>query len=287
MRPSDTQVHRTQDFMQVIYHIGAHVTDEDRLLKCLLKNTERLRAVGTVVPGPSRYRRLIGETLAALGGAQPGPEAQETLLDSIADEDRISRLVLSFENFICVPSRVFQQGQFYPLASKRAVALAGLLPAERVEFHLATRNPATFVPNLFGRVRSNDLTRFLSGADPANLMWSDVVRRLQEACPSARIVVWCNEDSPLIWGDILHALAGTDPEGEPLKGSYDLLSELMTAEGFSRFQTYLDSHPITSCSHRHRVIEAFLDKFALPDLIEEDVDLPGWSAADVDRVSDL
>ncbi len=41
--------------MQIALHIGAHCTDEDRLLKCLLMNKEILSDVGTAVPGPGRY----------------------------------------------------------------------------------------------------------------------------------------------------------------------------------------------------------------------------------------
>ena len=42
--------------MRIVYHLGAHCTDDERLMRCLLKNRDVLSAQGIVVPGPSKYR---------------------------------------------------------------------------------------------------------------------------------------------------------------------------------------------------------------------------------------
>ena len=47
--------------MQVVFHIGAHATGQDRLIRTLLKNRDLLAAEGVWVPGPGRYRRTIVE----------------------------------------------------------------------------------------------------------------------------------------------------------------------------------------------------------------------------------
>ncbi len=271
--------------MQVVYHIGAHVTDENRLLKCLLKNAERLRKRGAIVPAPGRYRRLIGESLGAVAGPAPDPQASGALLENIADDDDIRRLVLSFEGFCAGPRQVFRNGMFYGRLGRRASALGKLFGNAEVEFHMATRNPATFVGALARRANAPDLDAILAETDPARIMWSDVVRQLQDACPKARIVIWCNEDAPIIWGDILHSLAGLPPEAGDILGVYDLLADLLTPDGFEHLKTHVDGHPITSPAHRHQVIEAFLDKFARPEQIEEDVEIPGWTEACVARAT--
>jgi hypothetical protein len=38
---------------------------------------------------------------------------------------------------------------------------------------------------------------------------------------------------------------------------------------------------------KRRVIAAFLDKFALDDEIEEELNAPGWTEADIDTMTDL
>lgn len=273
--------------MQVAYHIGAHVTDEDRLLKCLLKNKEVLRQANVAVPGPGRYRKLIRETLGALDGAPPTSQAQDALMDGILDGDSARRLVLSAENFICLPQGVFRRKALYALAGDKTAALNRLLPATEVEFHLAIRNPATFVPALFARSAEPDLTRFLHDCDPGVLRWSDMIRQIRASCPEAALTVWCNEDTPLIWSELLESLADLPQGRQNLAGAHDLLSEIMTGEGFRRFCAYLESHPIRSPLQKRRVIAAFLDKFAIEDQIEETIDIPGWDEAEVERITAL
>ena len=53
----------------------------------------------------------------------------------------------------------------------------------------------------------------------------------------------------------------------------------------ARFQAYLGSHPPQSQLQLRRVIAAFLDKYAIPEEIEEEVDLPGWDARLVDDLT--
>ncbi len=55
--------------MRIVYHLGAHCTDDERLVRCLLKNRGTLAEQGIVVPGPTRYRNLLRDTAATLKGA--------------------------------------------------------------------------------------------------------------------------------------------------------------------------------------------------------------------------
>ncbi|HAW47557.1 MAG TPA: hypothetical protein DCX34_10005, partial [Roseovarius sp.] len=69
------------------------------------------------------------------------------------------------------------------------------------------------------------------------------------------------EDTPLIWAQVLRAMAGTD-ESVPLAGEFALLPEIMTKAGHQRFTTYIDSRPGLTDAQKRRVVTAFLDKFA-------------------------
>lgn len=51
----------------------------------------------------------------------------------------------------------------------------------------------------------------------------------------------------------------------------------MVRGGLQRMQSYLEAHPPKNETQRRRVVVAFLDKFARPDALEEEVDLPGWT----------
>ena len=100
------------------------------------------------------------------------------------------------------------------------------------------------------------------------------------------VTVWCNEDTPLIWAEIIREMAGLD-HGERIQGGFDLLREIMSPEGMKRFRAYLHDHPVMSEMQKRRVMAAFLDKFALDEVLEEEIDIPGWTAELVDEITEL
>ena len=59
----------------------------------------------------------------------------------------------------------------------------------------------------------------------------------------------------------------------------------MTEDGFRRMEAYLDSHKPPNEIQRRRVFAAFLDKFAITEQLEEDIDLPGWTPEFVEEVT--
>ena len=266
--------------MEVVYHIGAHCTDDGQLIAALLKNRTALLERGVVVGYPGRYRTPLREAIHSLRGAPASPELQQTLLDTIATEDRIDRLVLSNEHFLGTTPRALGGGVLYPLAEARAASLANLFPGAGCELHLAIRNPAAFLPAVVGRVRDMDADTLLAGIDPMALAWSDVVARLRAGAPRAKLVVWCDEDTPLIWPEVLRSVAGAGDD-LPLAHGEGRLAEVMSRDGMARMEAWLAAHPPVSITHRRRVAAAFLDKYALDEALEEEMDLPGWTAAHV------
>jgi hypothetical protein len=272
------------DRVQIVYHIGANCTDGERLLRSLMRNVDPLRKDGVLVPGPGRYRKLLRETILSLGAAQPAPGTRDILLDAIMDEQDARRIILSNSTFLCQPSRVFENGRFYEVARSKLLALRALFPGDGIELFLALRNPATFVPAVWEQVRGMTFRSFLGEMDPRDIRWSDLVATIRATVPEMPLTVWCNEDTTLIWGDVLRRLAGVAPD-RPMAGEFDLLATVMTPEGLQRFLSYMESHPGQGQAQERRVIAAFLDKFAIPEAIEEEVDLPGWDAALVDAMT--
>jgi hypothetical protein len=256
--------------MRIVYHLGAHFTDEERLLKCLLKNRDVLAQHNIVVPGPKRYRALLRETAIALKGQAATRDSQALILEQIMEEDQADRLILSWDTL-------------YPAAGERVRAFSQIFPEIEAEFHLAIRNPATFLPALYERQQPKAYPDFLAGSDPYDLRWSDVVERILDSNPDAPLTIWCDEDTPLIWPEVLQAVAGL-PDGVRLDGEEDLLISLMSGEGMARLRAYLESHPPASVLQRRKIVSAFLDKFALPERIDMQIEMPGWTE---DMVADL
>lgn len=268
--------------MRIVYHLGAHFTDEERLLKCLLKNRSVLSQHNIVVPGPKRYRNLLRDSAVQLKGQAASRDTQALLLDQIMEEDVADRLILSWDSFLSLPPWVLK-GTLYPAAGERVRAFSQIFPEIEAEFHLALRNPATFLPALYEKHRTKDYREFLAGADPYNLRWSEVIERILDANPDASLTIWCDEDTPLIWPEVLRAVAGL-PAHCPLEGEDGLLASLMSGEGMARLRSYLVSHPPGTIVQRRKIVSAFLDKFALPERIEIEMEMPDWTA---DMVEDL
>jgi hypothetical protein len=268
--------------MRIVYHLGAHFTDEERLLKCLLKNRDVLAQHNIVVPGPKRYRALLRETAIALKGQAATRDSQALILEQIMEEDHADRLILSWDSFLSLPPWVLKD-TLYPAAGERVRAFSQIFPEIEAEFHLAIRNPATFLPALYERQQPKAYPDFLAGADPYDLRWSDVVERILDSNPDAPLTIWCDEDTPLIWPEVLQAVAGL-PDGVRLDGEEDLLISLMSGEGMARLRAYLESHPPASVLQRRKIVSAFLDKFALPERIDMQIEMPGWTE---DMVADL
>ena len=81
-------------------------------------------------------------------------------------------------------------------------------------------------------------------------------------------------------------MAGLE-HGEGIVGEFDLLHDIMSKTGMTRFEEYLAAHPNMTEMQKRRVISAFLDKFAIEDAIEEEVNAPGWSEADIEAMTEI
>ena len=276
--------------MRIVYHLGAHCTDEERLLRCLLKNRGALAEQGIVVPGPTRYRTLLRETAVALRGQPASLDTQALVLEQIMEADRAERLVLSWDSFLSYPNWAMEGG-LYRAAGERVRAFSQIFPQIEPEFHLAIRNPASFLPALFDKQKgakggTRDFDSFLKGRDPLDIRWSAVVDRILDMNPGVPLTIWCDEDTPLIWPEVLQAVSGHSP-GTVLEDAGELLAQIMSADGLKRMQAYLASHNVSTPDLRRKVHTAFLDKFALPDRIAVEIEVPGWTVDLVARMTRL
>ncbi|MBU2982136.1 hypothetical protein KO498_09960 [Lentibacter algarum] len=271
--------------MQIIFHAGVHCTDDDRILKCLLKNRGDFANLGAAVPPPGRYRKLLHQTMLAMSDAKASSDARDVLIESILEEDDAERLIMSNDNLFCVPNMALRGGLLYDRAEERVRFLSELFAGDEIEVFLAICNPATFLPAMFGKTKYNNFAEMTFGADPRDLRWSELVQRIRDNNPNVALTVWCNEDTPLIWAHLIREMAGLD-QNEKIKGGFDLISEIMTKEGIQRFRAYLAQHPEMTEAQKRRVISAFLDKFAREDMIEEELDVPGWTEELIDELTD-
>lgn len=274
--------------MQVAIHLGVHCTDEDRALKTLLQNKGILARQGISVPGPGRYRNRLVHLVQKLKGAEADEETQNELLENLVDDDSTGRVVLSHESFICVPGRVFDHGLLYEKAGYKPMWVRNVFAGHEVEFFISIRNPASFVPAVFHHKGQNtkDFARFLNGVDLFDMRWSDVIVAIKETNRDCPITVWCNEDTPLIWPEVMREISGHD-QSTRLKGGFNILSRIMKREGLRRLRAYLGTNPPQTEVQRRRILAVFLDKYLIEDAVEEELDVPGWTPELVTKLTEV
>ena len=102
--------------MQILFHLGAHCTDDGLLIRSILKNRATLAEEGIGVPGPGRYREILGETSTALRGQAADADTESEIIEAIRDDETAHRIVLSNENFLCRNNVVLDEGGLDPKA---------------------------------------------------------------------------------------------------------------------------------------------------------------------------
>jgi hypothetical protein len=272
--------------MQLVLHAGAHVTDEDRLLKCLIADRDMLAERGTQVPYPNVYRKLLRDILHAAAQGGIAADTREVLIDALGFDAAPDRLVLSNAGFFGTPKMAASGGEFYTSAAGRTQIFRQIFGSDEIEMFFAICNPATFLPAILAQTKFDSIAAYLGGTAPTEMRWSGMIERVRASIPDIPITVWCNEDTPLIWGQLLREMAGVG-HNVTLSGEHALLREIMTPTGMTRFEAYLAQYPGMTEMQKRRVISAFLDKFADDEAIEEELDLPGWTEDLVAELSDL
>ncbi|MEO0391143.1 MAG: hypothetical protein AAF218_09410 [Pseudomonadota bacterium] len=271
--------------MQLVLHTGAHYTEQERLIRSVLRNRDRVSGQGVQIPGPGSYRPLLRDTLNAMGKAPAAPDAREVLLDAMLDGAAARRLILSDANFFRSPSTAIQRGVLYPAAADRLSSMASIFETDALEIFVGIRNPAALIPLFHAEAADQNPAVFWHDKGPFDILWSNTLFQIRAALPGVPITVWCTEDLPMIWSQVIRAMLGLADDAKII-GGFDLLATIMTKEGMERFRSYLHSHPSMKEAQKHRAISAFLEKFALDEELEEDVSMAGWSADLIDELTE-
>ena len=270
--------------MQIAFHLGVHATDGDRLLKTLLNNRAPLLEAGTEIVTPNRYRGLFDDALMALNGAPATVEMEQVLMDTILDHDHSRRAVLSNGGFMGAAGRVVGRGMLYPQMAERVAALINLFPRAECEFFLAMRNPAPLLSDVRPLVAGGDYAALMQGTDPRALRWRDCIGRLLSVLAGRRLVIWCHEDVPMIWPEIVRLAGDIDPD-QPLSGALIYMHELLGDAGLPKLRAALAGQAAGDIAGRRRIFADMLQQHALAGIMDQAIDLPGWSQDLVDEIT--
>lgn len=272
--------------MEIALHMGAHLTDESQLRGCLRANQEGLAARGVLVPRARSYLNAITETANHVAADQPVSGFDARLLDAVEAGDDVTRLVMSAPGILARVSEIMNGHALYPAATARIAALRKMLGRHEVSLFFCIRNPATYVPAFLSRAKKSARSAVLEQLRSEELRWSPLIADMRLHWPEASVTVWCDEDTPFLWHQLLQQVAGCEPKGG-FQNSYDWFDTVMVEGGAAKLEAYLTAQPPVDETHRQKVIAAFLDKFCDDDKLDVDIAITGWDDARVDVLTQL
>ncbi|MCG7518839.1 hypothetical protein [Ruegeria sp. Ofav3-42] len=272
--------------MQVAIHAGAAFTDEGRLLSSLQANGDMLAQYGVALFGPRRYRQVFKPAFEALNARPPMPDEIERIRGNLPTDPEMQRTIFTSDGFAGEKGTLLSDGQLYPSAGKRMSVLEEAFRDCQVELFLALRNPGSFIPKHLMSLTEEERKNAIRSNDLSHLSWIGMIEDIRDFAPDVQITLWANEDTPLIWGDILRSIGGL-PDDAQIVDEYDLLISLLTDKGKALAKAILDAGSDQPKADTRDALAAVLDDHAQPEKIEEELDLPGWSEEIVDAFFEL
>lgn len=270
--------------MDIALHLGAHLTDEAQLRDCLRANHDALSEAGVLVPRPREFLTLLLDAAnqqSEAKDAEATPDFMASLCDAIGADANTRRIVLSAPSILAHLSETLDGRILYPLAAPRIEALRNLFAGQRVELFFCMRNPATYVPAFLASAKSRHVQSVTENLAAETLRWSQLAREFRIFWPDAALTLWCDEDTPFLWHQLLSLVAGHTPEAG-FEGSYAWFQSVMIEGGAEKLEAYLAASPPVDDAHRQKVIAAFLDKFCDDAKLEVDISPTGWDETQVD-----
>ncbi len=270
--------------MKAAFYLGVHGTGPERMVRALMDNRGWMLENGIEPVPPSRHRGLFEEALGSLSGGPATPEMEQVLLDAILDCEDPARIVISQPGLIGVPARCLAEPGFFASAGSKMVAAANLFPSAEAEFFLALRNPAALIPHLLDNMDPNRAATVMAGRDPETMRWAPAIRQVLQFIGRRRLVLWCHEDTPLIWPEVLRAVGGI-PASVPLRAGFAVMGDLLTPEGLQALRGELAAAERLTIDGRRAIFARVLADHARPDEVDVPIRTAGWTQDRVDRMS--
>lgn len=271
--------------MKAVFHLGANGTDLGAMANSLSANQSMLARHGVEFVPHDRCDEIFQRAQLALKGGRATPEMEQMILDAILDLDAPERIVFSHQNLLGLPNRMLSANGLYYAADERISALQNLLPGCEAEFAIALMNPASLVAYARKRQPQISYDQMMHAVDPTALRWPDAIKRILRAAHGKRLIVWCHEDTPLIWTEVMRSMTRI-PDEVHFANQLEIAATLLPPDALreARLQIRRTGTGIT-VAQRRAIVEAALVAHGRADQMQADLDLPGWTQDLVDQIT--
>jgi len=272
--------------MRVAIHAGAFATDENHISNALMFNRRNLNRQGVAVADPEHALPKLHQRLTEHQAHSDEPTSSSKLRDELLSGLNSGRVIFSDDRLLGEPAQIVQNSQLYPAAGLRAAFFDDLFVEDEVELFFALCNPATLLPNVLKTLPLESQNDILRSTELNRLNWKTMVEDIIELAPNIRLTLWCNEDLPLIWSDLIRTIADI-PAQSPIRQEFSMPASLLTETGKRHLAILLKQGLATDSSEFQMQFDSILDQHAEPDLIEVNPDYPGWTQDIIDGFTEL
>ncbi|NOC94284.1 hypothetical protein GS610_20380 [Ruegeria sp. HKCCD6228] len=272
--------------MQVAIHAGVAFSDEGLVMSSLGANRSVLAKYRTAVLGPRRSRLFVKVMSDSILQGVSDADARNRLSELVAGNQNLDRVVVSSDKFFGPRRTALQDGQIYPFAGNRTAHTDTLLDGVQVQVFAGLVNPGVFIPKILASIHEDHRRDILASTDLSCLSWLGMIEDLRDLAPQVQLTLWEHENSPLIWGDIIRAIAGL-PDEAVLHEEFAFLSSLLTEAGQRHVLDIVRKGDAIDHGRRREEMANILDEYARPEQIEEELDLPGWNSDIVEAFTEL
>ena len=98
----------------------------------------------------------------------------------------------------------------HPSAAARMIQILKLLLDDEIEMFMPLRNLATLLAAMHEQPPKPSMRNYLGVDDLCKIRWSDTLYAVRDAIPDIAMTVWSNEDTPLIWPQVICGIAGLE-----------------------------------------------------------------------------
>ena len=211
---NDTQKQAKSTPMRIVYHLGAHCTDEERLLQMPAEEPRHcLPRRASSCPGQNAIATCCAIRRSTLQGpAPPRRDTQALVLDQIMEEDLADRLILSWDSFLSLPQWALAR-RALPCRRRTGARLFADLPRDRGRIPSGHPQPGHLPARPSAKSSAaKAMTTSSRRHDPEESALVRCGRRASSHVnPDVPLTIWCDEDTPLIWPEVLRAVAGHAP----------------------------------------------------------------------------
>lgn len=249
----------------------------DQLIRSLGSVAGLFSNHGISIPAPDIYRPIFGDKVRGQDGGQFTPMEITDLSAKMGLEKDL--VILSFNDFLCVPNNIFEGGVVYKHIVDRISYLKAAFPNREIKLFFSAASPAAIMCAL---INENSLNPHLQQvATTIRPLWMDMVEKVKTHHPEINSVIWATEDTPATWPVVLRTILDR-PEPFNVPGSLSMAAALLDDVKKELFQRRLDAHAPKSEKDLVMLINEFIKEHADPELLSFEVDIPGWTQDIID-----